>query len=427
MEVWFKRSVAPTSFETLVNQRTQAAVRWNSSVSGFSTYGFGRQFVMEISNTGALSVTVVDETTTSGTNVIVWTDPSPSGYSNDNTWHHFVFRLSANRLAWAVFLDGAAYASGVASAAVDWNPGILTIGAQYAPNVGDFGSWMWTQWLAYPAAFNYPLSNNRIFEHYTAGAGGTVYYGDDEVTRLHRIASWAEVPDQSREFEDALVTLQGIQVADTNALEAFQDTAAYAGGLVFADGQSRLVYHNRRHSYNRWSVVTLAESLDSAPEVGVVFTVDDTNVYNDVRGDRPFGSQVRLVDNVSKAAYGRKTFPFSISVTTQEELENAVSWLATRYREAVLRVSNISLRAESSDLIEWVGTGGVNIGDHITIDELPAEAPEVLMEFVVEKISVNVDIKAREYIVNLELSPFELNEIYEVGVSNLGSRWKIGY
>lgn len=426
VEIWFKRDALPANFETLVNQRTQAAVRWDAGSGG--TYGVGRQFVMEMTPSGALSVTVVDETSTSGTNVITWTDGSPGGYGNDNQWHHFVFRLGTNRIAWKVFLDGASYASGNASAAVDWNPGILTFGAQYAPSVGDFGSWNWSKWIAYPTVFNYPLTDNRIFEHYTAGAGGTVYYGDNEVTRLHRIADWADVPDQSREFEDPLVNLQGIQVAGTNALQGMQDTSFASSGVIFADGQTRIVYHNRRHSYNRWKTTTLAESTSSAPEIGLTFTIDTANIYNDVRGDRPFGSQVRLVDDLSKSAYGRKTYDFTIPVTTQIELENAVSWLSTKYREAVIRVSSISLRAESSSLIEWVGTGGVTVGDHITLDELPPEAaPEVSMELIVEKIGVDVDIKNRTYIVNMELSPFELNEVFEVGVSNLGSRWKIGY
>jgi hypothetical protein len=424
IEVWFKRDTLSTNFNCLVNQRTQAAVQWTVG----STNGIGRQLLLEMNSAGALGFQLVNEGATSGTTVVNYLDPSPGGYGNDNQWHHVAVRLSTNKLSWYLFLDGALYASGTASAAINWNPGILTFGAQYAPQVGDFGSYIWDKWLAYPVVFNYPLSDNRIFEHYTAGSGGTVYYGDDEVTRLTRIADWAEVPDQSREFEDALINLQGIQVEGTNALTAFQDTATAAGGIIFADGQSRLVYHNRRHRYNRWSVATLAESTDSAPEYGITFTIDDSRIFNDVRGDRPFGSTVRLVDDISKASYGRKTYSFSIPVTTHEELQNAVSWVASNYQDAVVRVSDVSFRAESSDLIEWIGTGGVNVGDHIILDEMPTDAaPEVTMNFTVEKISLSVDIKARVWVVKLQLSPYYLNEVFQVGLSNLGNRYKIGY
>lgn len=424
IEVWFKRDALGATFETLFNQRTQAAVTWTTGALN----GTGRQMILEMNSSGALGFQLVDETTTSGTMVVNYIDPSPTGYGNDNEWHHVAVRLGTNRIAWTIFLDGQSYASGNASAAVDWNPGVLTFGAQYAPHVGDFGTYVWSKWLAYPTVYNKPLTDNRIFEHYTAGAGGTVYYGDDEVTRLTRIADWAEVPDQSREFEEAMITMQGIQVEDANALTAFQETADAAGGLVFADGQSRLVYHNRRHRYNRWSIVTLAESTDSAPEYGITFTIDDANIYNDVRGDRPFGSTVRLVDEISKAAHGRKTYSFSIPVTSHEELQNAVAWISSRYRNAVVRVSDVSFRAESSDLIEWIATGGVTIGDHITLDELPPDsAPEVKMEFTVENVSLSVDIKNRVWIVKLQLSPYEFNNVFEVGISHLGSTYRIGY
>lgn len=427
IEMWFKTDATSAGFRTLFNSRTQASVTWQGG--GATTTAIGRQMVVGLqATTGALQVTIVNESNTSGTAVLTYTDPSPAGYHADNEWHHLAIRLGTNRQTYTFFLDGAVLATGNTSSAVSWKPSVQTFGAEYAPHVGDFGSNLWDKWLAYFAMYEKPLSDNRILEHYTAGAGGTVYYGDDEVTRLHRIASWADVPEQSREFQEPLVVLQGIQVSGTNALNAMQDTAFYAGGIVYADGQSRMVYHNRRHSYNRWNVATFAESSTSAPEIGMTFTLDDANILNDVRGERPYGSQVRLVDDLSRAAYGRKVYSFSISVTTQEELQNAVSWIAAKYRDASVRVSEITLRAESSDLIEWAGTGGLQIGDHITFDELPTDAaPEVTMEFIVEQISLDVDMGNQIWKLSLELSPYTFQRVFQVGVSTLGSEDRIAY
>lgn len=421
---WFKRDTTPTNIYTLFTQKTQASVTWPSQA--FNTQG--RQLLLELNASGALSLQFWNEATTTGTQTQLWTDPSPAGYANDNQWHFVAVRMNTDKRTWNVWLDGEQLASGVASVAANWKAGMLTFGAQYAPHLGDFGSYLWDKWLAYPAIYNKYLSNNRLLEHYTAGAGGTVYYGDSEITRMLRIADWAEVPDQSLEFEAGLVNLQGIQVAGTNALQDYQDASAAASGLVFADGQSRLVYHNRQHRYNRWSVATLNESTQSAPEVGVVFTLDDENIYNDIRGDRPFGSTVRIQDEVSKATHGRKTYSFSIPVTTHEELRNAVSWIANQYANPRVRVSNVSFRAESSDKIEWMATGGVTVGDRITMDELPEDAaPRSSMDFIVEKVSVDADIKNKTLVLSLELSPYEINKVFEVGVSTLGSTYVIGY
>jgi len=424
IELWFKRDAQEAQAQTLVSQRTQASVNWPTQ----QIHVQGRQFAVEITATGAIVVAFLNEATNTGTSVGQWTDPSPAGYGTDNQWHHFALRVMSNKTTYAVFLDGVKLVEQNTTVALNWKPGFLTFGAQYSPAVGNWGSYIWNKWFSYFAVYQKPLTDNRIFEHFTAGSGGTVYYGDDEVTRLTRIADWAEVPDQSREFEYAVTTLQGIQVDGTNALTGFQDTAASAGGLVFADGQSRLVYHNRRHRYNRWNVVTLGESLQSAPEVGVTFTIDDENIYNDIRGDRPFGATVRVTDDVSKAAHGRKTFTFTLSVTTHEELQNAVAWLAAQYRYPRVRVSEVEFSAETSDIIQWVGTGGVTIGDHLTLIELPGEAaPEGTMEFTVEKIVLNVDIRNRKYTVGMSLSPWELNNVFQVGMSNLGNQYKIGF
>jgi hypothetical protein len=109
-------------------------------------------------------------------------------------------------------------------------------------------------------------------------------------------------------------------------------------------------------------------------------------------------------------------------------LQNAVSWVASQYRDSVVRISSVTLRAESSDLIEWVGTGGINLGDHVILDELPPDAaPEVTMEFTVEKIGLSVDIQNKTWLVKLQLTPFYLNKVFQVGLSNLGPTYKIAY
>jgi hypothetical protein len=425
VEAWFKRdTINATNTQSLFSQRTQAAVNWPT----LAIHVQGRQFSLEINTSGALVVPFLNESTNTGTTIGTWTDPSPAGYSNDNQWHHVALRMGTNKTSYTVFLDGAVLGSGTTSAALNWKPGIMTFGAQYLPSVGNWGSYIWDDWLAYFAVFNKPLTDNRILEHYTAGSGGTVYYGDNEVVRLTRIFDWAEVPPQSRELEPALVNLQGIQVADTNALQAAHDTVDAASGVVFADGQTRMVYQNRQHRYNRWTVMTLSESLGAAPEVGMTFTIDDARIYNDVRGDRPYGSQVRMQDSNSRASHGRKTLSFSIPVTTHEELMQAVSWMLNQYGYPKVRVSNVSFRADSSVLAEDLGSGLVTIGDHIVLDELPEElAPSGTMEFIVEKVALSVDFRNGDYTVNLELSPEELAKVWQVGVTSFGDDYKVAY
>lgn len=427
IELWFKSDSNNASFRTLFNSRTQGNVTWTVGSS------VGRQMLVGITQVAAgvpnaIQVMMTNEGTNSGTSVLTFNDPSGGSYANDNNWHHLAVRLLSNRSTYTVFLDGAIIGTGNTTAAVNWKPSLQTFGAEYAPHLGDRGTNLWNKWLSYIAMYEGALTDERINDHFISGSGGIVYDGDHEVDRLHRIADWADLPEQSREFDTPRVFVQGIQVAGTNALQAMQDTSFTAGGLVFADGQSRMIYHNRRHSYNRWVAAVLKESTQSAPEIGVTFTVDDRYIFNDIRGERPNGSQVRIINDDSRAAYGRKVYSFSIPVSTQTELHNTVAWLASRYKDAAVRIEGISLQADSSELIEWVGTGGVTVGDVITLEELPVtEAPEATMKFVVEKIAIDANFLGRTWKVDLELSPFTYQEVWQVGVTGLGDRHRIAW
>lgn len=418
IEVWFNRAALPTWWESLFCQYTQANAAWSTNI-----IVNGRQMWFGHTNgTGALYLNCYKE---NGTQVVSWTDPSPNGYESDGQWHHVAVSLQSDKTHWKVYLDGVLLASITGTAAVDWNPGIITVGGAYAPHLGLFGYYVSSAKMAMFAATNKELSANRIAEHYAAGAGGTVYYGDDEVTRLTRILDWTSTPENCRLLDDPIVTLQGIEVDGTNGLDAVQNTARAAGGYVFADGQSWIQYHNRRHRYNRFSLFTFAESLGSAVEAGVNFITDEEKIYNDVRGSRPYGGSYRMTDLVSVSQFGRKTFSFSLPITSAEDLRNNVGWLLSRYGSEHLRISGVTIRAESSALIEAAATGRVEIGDHIVLDELPDFAPVTTMTLTVEGLSLSADFLEKTWSLEMHLTPAEFDDVFEIGRSALGGKDKI--
>lgn len=419
-EVWFSRAAVPPAaqYPFLFSQYTQAQAGW-STLSSLN----GRQFAVYCSpSSGALVLDIHKE---SGTQVAVWTDPSPAGYEADGTWHHLVFRMQDNKTSWSLWLDNVAYASGSCSQAIDWKPGILCVGGGYAPHLGFYGQYQWADRLAMFAAVNKPLSDSRVSEHYTAGNGGTVYYGDDEVERLTRIYDWTDTPITCRDSDAALATLQGLEVAGTNALDAVLDTAAAASGYVFADGQSWIQYHNKRHRYNRFSLFTFSELTISGVESGIEFVTDDEKIYNDIRGIRPYGGSYRLVDTQSIDEFGRRTYEFTLPITSAEELRNSVGWLLSRYGTEHLRISGVTLRAETSAFIEHAVTGRIEIGDHIVIDDLPDWAPVQTMELSVEGMSLDADFKNGKWAMSFNLTPAEFDQVFQIGVSVLGGKDKV--
>lgn len=414
VEVWTWRDVAPvTADATLFSQSTQGLVGGGGSANE------GKQFWVGMApTTGAFTVKFWQES--SGAELVSYVDPDPQNYPDDDAWHHWAVRLGANLTSLTIFLDGVQHGTATLSAAPVWNPGRLTIGAVYAPHRGVYGKVLWDKKLAYASAYNLELTANRIQEHYTAGSGGTVYYGDDEVERLNRIFTWAGVPEHQRRLEPAVTTVQGIQVAGANPLEEAQKTAEAAQGLMFADGQGFAVYHNRRHRYNRHSSATLAESLGAAPEVGLKFTTSERWIVNDVRGRRPYGTEIRMVSQQSQNEYGKRVTSFELAITDQEELRNAVSWMLARYGTDRIRVSGMTLHAHTSEILRELAEGAIEIGDVITLDELPDTSPVSSIDFVVEQIGIDADFVNKEWIVPLELTPVDVNRVFEIGVTELG-------
>lgn len=421
VDFWFSRSALPTWSEAMVSQQSQnKAVAWSTS-PGVN----GRQFMIyHTVTTGALNL---DMRNTAGTQVAVYSDPAGTpAYANDSAWHHVALRLGTDKRTLHFFLDGVVVYQTTLLSILDWVPGVMAIGGTYAPHLGNFGTFLYNGGLSFVSVWDTPLTNTQILAHYTAGSGGAVFYGDDEVTRLNRLYDYCGVPKNARRSDPATSSLQAMQIAGENGLDKIRSTAKDAGGIVYADGQSVMVYQNRRHRYNRPIRVTLTEEEASAPNIGMEFATDDTKVYNDVRASRPDGGSARLRNRASEDEYGPKVYELKLGITSDVEMRNAGTWIVERYGEDRVRVSGVSLSAESSDLIQLLAET-VNIGDRIAFDDLPNNVPDTYMEFTVEGVSVNADFKTQTWSLGLELSPADLWNVMQVGVSTLGDGSRIAF
>lgn len=431
-ECWFSRlaGAAGTQAACLLDQRTQATVTWVSGTPPVSEVGRHIWFGFDNNASDGFALVVGQETDlVSGSEILFYSDPAPTGYQNDNQWHHVALTLdAATKRVFKIFLDGVLYTTQTIGSDLNWNPGIMTIAGALTIEKGQVGFSAYDSKLAYVAAFDKELTANKIFEHYTAGNSGTVFYGDDDVVRLNRIMDWSDVPPNFRLFEPAQTVLQGIQVADTNSLDIAQNTAEDAGGYLFADGQGIMCYHNRRHRYNRWAEIYVGETRDQgAAQVGMKFATYEKYVYNDIRGTRPFGTKVRLQNETSEDAHGRKVFSIEIAVTEHEELVNAVLWMLARYGSDTVRVSGVKFEAHNSILLKEFAYGRVEIGDMMVFEDLPDPAPTNQMEFVVEGITVEADFLSRTWTTELALSPHELNKVFQICTSTLTDGSFVGY
>lgn len=416
---WLKRTALPpaTTFDALFCQQSQVVQNWGS----FAQEN-GRQLYLGYSANGFLHLTAYKE---DGTKVLDWTSADVRPEANDNAWHFFALRLASDKKAFTLWIDGdivsvdgSGAANATCSAALDWRPGNINFGGSLSLQVGNFGHDLWSGSLAWLSIVPSPLSNNRVAEHYAAGSGGTIYYGDDEVRRLERIFDWASIPETARAYDAPVTTLQGVNLGNA-ATDSANATAQAANGILFADGAGRLTYHNRRRRYNRWVLATLAESLTAAPNVALTWQTDDTQVYNDIRGSRPDGASVRIQDKGSQAVYDRVTYQIDVTLTSDVELRNYCQWVLGRYSTDRVRLSAITLSAESSDIISYVAETA-QLGDVIVLDELPPQAPGRTLTYTIEQKGIDMSLADGHFTVTLQLTPNDVNYVFQVGTGTVG-------
>lgn len=430
---WFMRTTAVPGTNS---EGEHLFVQYSQNPHNWSTLDQvnGRQIDMAYTSDGKLRLQVRKES--DGSLLLNWASADAHSEVNDSTWHFFACRMLADGKTFDMWIDDELQtpaASGsdpgapaVASAAVDWYPGTFMFGGGIAIKDGNFGHDMWNGSLSYLAVFDVPLSNDRILVYEQNGSGeDLIYAGDSEVKRLDRILDWTGVPEYARSYDPPVTTLSGVQTGQ-GAMELLNDTAQSAAGLAFADGQSRIVYHNRHHRNNRYNFVTFAESLGSSVEVGMEFSTDDTQVYNDITGSRPDGVTLRIQDESSQAYYGRRTYEVSASITSDVELRNYCSWILSRYGYDRVRVEQAYLQAESSDLIQYAAEC-IQIGDVVTFDELTPNNPSTTLTYTIDAIGVEADPSAPSWQLQLGLTPNDLNYVFEVGNGTVGDGAHIAF
>lgn len=421
VELWFNHAALPTYSEVLLSQQSQnKGVTWSTSPAIN-----GRQFVVYLNQTsGALVLQMHDN---AGNSIANYIDPAGSpAYGNDGAWHHVVLRLGTDRRTVKLWLDGVVVYQTTTLSVINWVPGVLAIGGTYAPWLGNFGTFLYNGGMAFVGVSQTAWTDAKILMHYAAGSGGSVFYNDSEVTRLGRLFDYCGVPVGARQFESSTTNLQAIKIAGQNGLSSVKGAAAAASGLVFADGQGVMVYQNKRHRYNGPIRATLTEETSSAPDVGMALSTDDTKVYNDVRASRPDGGSARLRNKASEDEYGPRVYELSLPITSDDQMRNAGTWIVERYGEDRVRVSGVALSAESSDLIQELAET-VSIGDRVAFDDLPNNVPDSYLEFIVEGIGMDVSFKDQTWSLTLELSPADLWNVLQVGVSTLGDGSRIAF
>lgn len=232
------------------------------------------------------------------------------------------------------------------------------------------------------------------------------------VDRFYRIAGLLGITPA---LKGDSATVMDAQVAGGKApLQAFRDVAAVEAGLVYAARDSAdLVLECRSWRYNKASSITL--TID---DIGgdLTWSDDDQPLANDVTNRRDGGADQRVTDAASIAAYGHYTGGSSQPWASDYDALANAQWLVGVGADPPPRITQVTVKA--STISQHTGVLGLDLSDVITLTSLPATSPQASVALHIEGYTESID--AGMHTIAFNTSPAEPNQVWELGVSDLG-------
>jgi hypothetical protein len=256
------------------------------------------------------------------------------------------------------------------------------------------------------AIWDRAVSSTDLSDIWRLGDNGGAIFSENENARLARILNMAEFSG-ALSLDGGVSTLQDCSwSAGDGALGELQQAASDASGYVFMDGDGEFTYHNRQRRQSANVRYVLGDSTGLPYEPGLEFVMDEDKIVNEVNYQRTGGTSGTLKDQPSIDLYGRRSKSLELSITSDSEVQDASYTLLNLYADPIVRCDTVTLKATATPNLFGVVLG-VEIGDRITLTDLPAQAPSSSMDFFIESIDTTVTAQGGtpEWVTTLALSP----------------------
>jgi hypothetical protein len=270
------------------------------------------------------------------------------------------------------------------------------------------------------------LATDRIEAHSDSGLNG--FSGEGSGTRIIRLAGYAGVAVGSTDTETGLSTSITNQVTNgQTALALMSEVVETEGGLLFDSGGGVLTFHARSHRYNAASTLTLSGDGGEL-QASLEAKLDDQGLVNDMTASREGGVSARAVDTASIDDYGLYRESIELLTTSDNEVADAANWKVNTASTPQVRVPVAEADLGNASSSQKTALLAREIGDRITLANLPSQAPAASMDFFIEGYTET--ITAELYRISFNLSPASLSGVWQLDssvYSLLGTTTRLGY
>lgn len=344
---------------------------------------------------------------------IEWVTPTSGGSKNytgaadlsAGSQHHVAITVSGSALTF--YLDGVAVGS-LSSVGT----GSFSLGTAWRLRVGRYtdGSGGEKVAICHVAYFDSALTAGQVADH--AAAALTGFLADSSDERIARYLGYAGVAPGDMVLE------AGVQAAvpnlDTSSLavaEAVKLVERAEGGLLFVDGDNKVVFYNRQH---RVLQTTPALAITAEDCTGGLVPVNDTSWLINQAEITPTDGTVQIAsDAASIAIHEQYPRQEDLLLATEDEALAVAQWLTARYADADTypRVGVAPIDLLSADVQTAYDAAAVELWDRVQISGMPDQSPLATLELIAEGWVESMS--SADWTLTLNASPF----------SQLGNVW----
>jgi hypothetical protein len=323
-------------------------------------------------------------------------EPGPAYWANFNVCdgkpHHAVITVVSG-IAY-LYIDGV-YLGFAGHEDITFTSASVTVGwggdvyyDQFVGTVSDF------------AVYTTAPSAERIAAH--AEVHLTDISSDTSSERVARLAAYAGLGATDLQLQTAVLTSVPAtqQIDGASVLQAMRDVVDAEGGVLFIRGLGQLTMHNRNHRANK-STQAPELVLTSADVADPVVSGDKQYLENYITGSREGGPTQVVRNQASIDLYDE--YPNDISralYTTDEQVADLISWRVAQYGEPQPRLSSVTLDLLTLPADVQQAALGLELGDRITVSELPAQSPIETADLIVEGWTETVTDQSWDMVLN---------------------------
>lgn len=224
------------------------------------------------------------------------------------------------------------------------------------------------------AIYSSALSASRVAAHYAAG--NLPWSGDDAGTRIGRILDRISWSPNDRSIATGKAILGNQPLNNDFALPLLQAIEVSEQGYLFIDPAGKVVFQNRHQRLTATASVTsqatFGDTGSSLPYMDITMPYEDHTIVNRVKGQRAGGSVIEVSDVASRAQYlERAVFFDNLGQSTDLEVTDLVNWRLAHYKDALLRIDELTVNPRTSPATLYPQILGRTFGDRVTVRRTP--------------------------------------------------------